>query len=51
MAVKGHSVRSAGLVYTSPMPQYFDGWPTYNLNTNMMNTGYNTESVRELAGG
>lgn len=51
MAVKGHSVRSAGLVYTTPMPQYFDGWPTYNLNTNMMNTGYNTESVRELAGG
>ena len=51
MAVKGHSVRSAGLVYTTPMPQYFDGWPTMNLNTNMLNEGYNTESVRELVGG
>ena len=51
MAIKGHSVKSAGLVYTSPMPQYFDGWSTFNLNTSMMNTGYNTESVRELVGG
>ena len=51
MAVKGHTVRSSGLVYTTPMPQYFDGWPSFNLSTSMLNAGYNTESVRELVGG
>ena len=51
MAIKGHGVKVAGFVYTHPMPQYFDGWPTFNLNTNMMNDGYNTESVRALYGG
>lgn len=51
IGVKGHTVRAAGLVYTSPLPQYFDGWPTFNLNTNMMNEGFNTESVREMVAG
>lgn len=51
MAVKGHGVKVSGFVYTSPLPQYYDGWPVWNLNKNAVNDGFNTESVREIFAG
>lgn len=51
MGFKGHTVRVGGFVYTSPLPQFYDGHAGFNLNTGAMNEGYDSETVREMFGG
>ena len=45
---KGHTVGGGFIVYTNPLPQKYDGHATFNLNTHMMNPGYDLETVREM---